>query len=391
MIAPDPAALPIRAQILGIQAGVETRLRAPAPDLTPGRPTAPAFPWQPGERLQAQVEAALPGGRYLVRIAEFAFDMALPERVRVGDQLQLTYAGSTPRPQFVLAQDEPPASGAARLDLSREGRALAAALATRGSQPSDTAVTRMPATLVPTPAPLLQPGSDATALLVAALRAALDSSGLFYESHLAEWVEGRRPLDSLMREPQASLHAARDPSAASGGRDRPTVSPSPVENRAVAAPAEHTAARDASGAAASGAPEVEQAVIHPHALPLVREQLQTLENGQLLWTGQAWPGQALEWSLHPIDDDGTRAAEEPVPWATSLRLTLPRLGTIRAELQLSGNSLRLELAAANPSIGAELEAARTALASALAEAGLKLARFATTLDDEASDEGQRDG
>jgi hypothetical protein len=138
---------------------------------------------------------------------------------------------------------------------------------------------------------------------------------------------------------------------------------------------------------ANAAPEPEQPVIHPQALPLVRDQLQTLENGQLLWTGQAWPGQPLEWRVHPADDDSARAVDEPVPWSTRLRLTLPRLGAITADLQLTGNTLRLELGAADPSAGTELEAARTALASALSEAGLKLMRFATVLHDG----GEQDG
>jgi hypothetical protein len=35
-----------------------------------------------------------------------------------------------------------------------------------------------------------------------ALRDAVASSGLFYESHVAEWAEGKRPLASLLLEPQ---------------------------------------------------------------------------------------------------------------------------------------------------------------------------------------------
>jgi hypothetical protein len=373
MIAPDPAALPIRAQILSIQAGVEARLRAPAPDLAPGRAAAPALPWQPGERLQAQVQAALPGGRFLVRIAEFEFDMQLPPRARVGDQLQLAYAGSTPRPQFVLAQDEPPAGGAPRLDLSREGRALAAALATRATPPPDAAAARRAPALIASPAPLLQPATDATTALAVALRAALDLSGLFYESHLAEWVEGRRPLESLSREPQAGLRAGSE--AAPARPERAPVAAEPADQ----APARAAATPLASTANAPSEPE--QPLIHPQALPLVHDQLQTLENGQLLWSGQAWPGQPLEWRLHALDEDGAQAGEEPVPWATQLRLSLPRLGAIVADLQITGSSLRLSLAAADPLAGAELESARAALAGALSDAGLKLVHFATVAGD----------
>ncbi|MBR8440581.1 flagellar hook-length control protein FliK, partial [Burkholderia cenocepacia] len=56
---------------------------------------------------------------------------------------------------------------------------------------------------------------DALAPPVAALRAALaqavSESGLFYESHLAQWLAGQRPLAALMREPQARLATALAP------------------------------------------------------------------------------------------------------------------------------------------------------------------------------------
>lgn len=370
MIAPDPASLPIRAQILGVQAGVEARLRASETVIQAARAPAPALPWQPGERLQARVEASLPGGRFLMRIAEFSFDIQLPAPTRVGDQLALTYAGSTPRPQFVLAQDDSPGDRATRLDLSREGRALAAALATRVQQPAEPAAQRAGPALLPTPEALLQPGMDGSAALVSALRTALDSSGLFYESHLAEWVEGRRPLDRVLNEPQARLRPSTQPEADGAQAHRTAPAERIDEPAARSAPT-------AAGWAASRSPDPEQALVHPQALPLVREQLQTLENGQLVWVGQAWPGQALEWHLHIVDDGGPRAAEEPLPWATQLRLTLPRLGSVVADLQLTGNSLRLELAATDPTAGSELRAARNVLANALADAGLQLVRFAT--------------
>jgi hypothetical protein len=376
MISPDPAALPIRAQVLGIQAGVEANLRAPAAAVGVPEP-APALPWQRGERLQGQVESPLPGGRFLVRIAEFAFDMQLPADARVGDKLQLAFAGAAPRPQFLLARDEPLPTASARLDLSREGRALAAALAAPRTEQAQASASRTPApVLLASPAALLQPAPGASAPLVAALRAALDSSGLFYESHLAEWVEGRRGLDSVMREPQAGLHTTAPPAA---GRPEAGTRAPPVP-ATQAPPAQPAAAEVESGAAVAPAthvPESDRPAISAHALPLVRGQLETLENGQIVWTGQAWPGQPLQWRLEEMHDAPGRDAQEPVPWSTQLRLTLPRLGAVTADLQLTGNSLRLKLAVTEPAARAELHAARGGLAKSLSESGLLLAGFAS--------------
>lgn len=59
-------------------------------------------------------------------------------------------------------------------------------------------------------APLL-PSPPSSIAITAALRVALSQlvgqSGMFYESHLAEWVRGVRPLSALRGEPQAMLWA----------------------------------------------------------------------------------------------------------------------------------------------------------------------------------------
>ncbi|MBR8421228.1 flagellar hook-length control protein FliK, partial [Burkholderia dolosa] len=54
-------------------------------------------------------------------------------------------------------------------------------------------------------------GLPPVAMLRAALAQAVSASGLFYESHLAQWLAGQRPLAALMREPQARLAAAPAP------------------------------------------------------------------------------------------------------------------------------------------------------------------------------------
>lgn len=45
----------------------------------------------------------------------------------------------------------------------------------------------------------------ATQDLAGALARFVDQSGLFYESHLTQWVTGQRPLSTLLQEPQAAL------------------------------------------------------------------------------------------------------------------------------------------------------------------------------------------
>src|SRR5262249_40304958 len=133
--------------------------------------------------------------------------------------------------------------------------------------------------------PLLESPTADPARLAQALSGALGRSGLFYESHQAQWILGHRPVAELLHEPQGRLSAlAQDPdrgarlnSAAGtpqGGDDR-------VE--------ESTLAPKPSAADEKTPP------VHPQTLPQVRSQLDALETHQLVWQGQLWPGQDLEW------------------------------------------------------------------------------------------------
>ncbi|RQR60434.1 flagellar hook-length control protein FliK, partial [Burkholderia sp. Bp9126] len=82
----------------------------------------------------------------------------------------------------------------------------------RGTAPQDTA---QQAT-APQAAVLARDATAATPILAlrAALAQAVSESGLFYESHLAQWLAGQRPLAALEREPQARLPATPTPAAA---------------------------------------------------------------------------------------------------------------------------------------------------------------------------------
>ncbi|MCA3232705.1 MAG: flagellar hook-length control protein FliK [Cupriavidus sp.] len=71
--------------------------------------------------------------------------------------------------------------------------------------------------------PAGQPG--ATQDLASALARFVDQSGLFYESHLTQWVMGQRPLSTLLQEPQASL---RNPAQAPASPQAPSASASPA-------------------------------------------------------------------------------------------------------------------------------------------------------------------
>ncbi|WP_175885844.1 flagellar hook-length control protein FliK [Burkholderia sp. BCC0044] len=278
---------------------------------------------------------------------------------------------------------------------------------------------------------------------VAALRAALaqavSESGLFYESHLAQWLAGQRPLAALLREPQARLATAlapadpdavphdstdlldellaqrpplpaaarasapppaqggapaRDPTqaAAAAARQGASLPPDTADPLAAHADTRWTPAR-AELAAASSDPQAQQplATVHPAAVPIVRQQLDALATDQFRWTGEAWPGARLDWTIEP-DEPGHRAprggsdddAGDGIAWRTRLTLTLPSLGTVDAELVLNGAQLVARLRA-NQTGADRLARHEAALRQRLEGSGLKVGGLSIRAVDDGPD------
>ncbi|MBY8608094.1 flagellar hook-length control protein FliK [Burkholderia arboris] len=318
---------------------------------------------------------------------------------------------------------------------------------------TDTAVpARMPAASGPaaSSAPASAEASSAAAardaaapLPVATLRAALaqavSESGLFYESHLAQWLAGQRPLAALMREPQARLAtvlAPADPDAASHDSTdvldellaqrlplpasaRATAQPgtpaqagAPARDPAQAMPAaarqgaslppdgadplgthadaRWTPARAGLAAAASDPQAQTLATVHPATVPLVRQQLDALATDQFRWAGEAWPGARLDWTIEP-DEPGNRGARgggddvgDGIAWRTRLTLTLPSLGTVDAELVLNGAQLVARLRA-NHAGADRLTRNEAALRQRLEGSGLKVGGLSIRAVDDGPD------
>jgi hypothetical protein len=83
----------------------------------------------------------------------------------------------------------------------------------------------LPAVRLPLPIPAPEGLQDARVSIADALRRAVVNSGVFYEAHLADWVEGRRSLDEVKRE--ALLVAAHAAARSQAGE------PDPVQNQQV--------------------------------------------------------------------------------------------------------------------------------------------------------------
>lgn len=290
-----------------------------------------------GKVFEAKVLSRLSSGEFVVGIADTAARMALPEGARVGDQLSLTLIAREPRPLFMLerpaAQDATVLSTAAR---------LIAGLLQNGppSQPALPGVTPLAASAT----------AMAAAPLETALKDSLAFSGLFYESHVAEWANGARPMAQLLREPQMQAAHVKPPDAASELRSYQAAAP------------------------ADGAAPKPVAAMDLDTGRLITQQLDTLEQRSVTWHGELFPGQAMQWEVRDESASAGGAAVPPAErsWQSVLRFELPSLGKVAATLQLHGGRLQLAVQAGSDASADTLRQQAGALSDALLAAGLPL-------------------
>ena len=169
----------------------------------------------PGQKVPAFVVANLPNGRFQVLIADKMLDMNLPKNTQPGDTVDLVFVTTKPRLTFVLASDLGNAANSAnaanaksQVSLSDTARFLGGLLEKAAQPDSTNSATKGMASAVTQATPLLSGAPANTLGFAQALRGALTQSGLFYESHQAQWVTGQRPLTDLLREPQGRLSPA---------------------------------------------------------------------------------------------------------------------------------------------------------------------------------------
>lgn len=213
------------------------------------------------------------------------------------------------------------------------------------------------------------------AQLVQALRSAMQQTGLFYESHLAQMVFGQRTPAQLASEPQATLqpHVPADAPSAQGAGRAGTAAWAGGGTTHVAGDTASPSSPTSLSASLTQAGGNPLASLHPDATLLVRQQLDVLANQAFSWQGQPWPGATMEWEVER-DRTATGAdVEDDAHWATRIKLDLPRLGLVEARLNLAGNQLILHLVA--PRSADELGQHSETLRQRLDAAGLTLSQI----------------
>src|SRR5476651_788003 len=193
--------------------------------------------------------------------------------------------------------------------------------------------------------PLLADGPPDAGQLAKVLQETVSQSGLFYESHVSDWIKGELSLPDLTREPQMQrmLEAA-------------TAAPRPAD----------------------AGPDL-------GAAQMVNLQLHTQEQARVQWNGQAWPGQHMQWDIRREQGQGGRGsgAEQGEPeqiWRSGVRFRFQMLGEVSAAVTIVGDQVHIQVLTDSDGAAATLRSYAGELESAMAAAGAPLSSLAIAAD-----------
>jgi Flagellar hook-length control protein FliK len=302
--------------------------------------------FEPGQKFQATVQAQLAPGIFKVQVADQLLQLQLPATIRPGNTITLQVVSLLPRLTFNMAASANP------LSTSDQLSATARLLSSLTQQPLEKAFVR------PTNSAPLWTGTTQfpdTAELAGTLHTALSQSGLFYESHQAQWIAGARNTAQLLHEPQ-NLPAERI-RAASGLEDNISKT--------------NTTVTLSSASAGSGLERISIPGIPDHLQQLIQQQLNALETRQVQWQGQVWERQEMNWKIQEETSHAANA-ENGKLWSTQIHLVLPNLGEVTATLRFAGSGLSITLDATEAATRSKLGTASSMLVSALSDRGIAI-------------------
>jgi hypothetical protein len=326
--------------------------------------------FQPGERYTAQILQNLQDGKARAQVAGQLVTLQLPQGAREGSTVTLTHVGRNA--QTLIATMAPDSSEApdSPVELSQSARTIGALLDRPPPAPARLAAGQ----------PLIEPAmtnagvqvhTETPAPVIAGrLATAIGQSGLFYESHQAQWVSGERTIESTAAEPQRNF----DPVTARTRAPIPDMAGTPI-------PANISVRGEITDPVIRERTEPVKPDAGPPAelRPLVQNQLLGLSQHTLAWEGLAWPGQMMKIEIDDPHGDrhepGSEQKDEvaaDVPWTSRLRLVLPGLGEVETSLTLwRDHGLALNFSS-DPEARLRMGAALMELQQRMTDAGLRL-------------------
>lgn len=215
-----------------------------------------------------------------VEIGDQVFRMQLPESHQLGESVNLRYLGADPKPTFMVLQPTPSSVLPSNVLLSTAGKLVLEALSTTAQFANLNQID----------------GSDMQPLLASTgnpqmsameLQNALRFSGLFYESHIASFIQGKRTIEQLRKEMQNQKDVNRS--------------------------------------------------------AIISKQLDVLEKQQIQWIGMIWPKQQMQWTISKDEGGADPELPEEKSCKSTLALDLPRLGKIVFHIVMIRDRINIQI------------------------------------------------
>jgi hypothetical protein len=205
-----------------------------------------------------------------------------------------------------------PTEASAHIDLSPTGKILAAVLS-ESNKPDSKLTLLGNAPLADDITARANPSRLATRIETQ-LNTQIEQSGLFYESHVSQWAEGKKDLADLQQEPQSTLSLE----------------------------SENTILTDSHEAK------------HAALTQLVHQQLDVLDQGRLMWTGMLTESVSMQMQIESVDDESTQSdANQPdkaQTWRTTLNLHFPKLGEVQIAISLRDKASDIQCKVETPEL-----------------------------------------
>lgn len=363
--------------------------------------------FEAGQRYSARILQSLGDGLMRAEIAGQTVTVRLARNLQEGQTVTLTHVGRSAQTLIATleGEDDPPGSGmsegADNVRLSAPARTIAQLLEGPAPPPPRLAGGRPLIDMPPqTTAAQQLADAPATPQIAARLAQAVEQSGLFYESHQAQWVTGQRSLESTTQEPQRAFdplpQAANDgetpaPAARTDGQLVPVADQPDLA--ADEAPAPLAPQRPTPAEARTDAPDrAAESSVPGELRPVVQNQLLGLSQPTLSWQGLAWPGQIMHLEIDDPDPEGRGTSGEDadpaseVPWTSRVRMVLPGLGEVQTTLTLwKDHALTLGISA-DDAARVRMGASLIELQQRMSEAGFRLG--AVSFSDTGGDSGE---
>jgi len=305
-------------------------------------PANPVGKLEPGQRVQGAIQSQVSPGLFKVQIEGQVLQLRLPGQLQAGSTLDLKVEATSPRLTFSFYASSNPIS--TQEQISATSRFIA--------NIAELPLTR---TLIESSSRgsvwQISGATPDTRQLAVALRDTLANSGLFYESHQAQWVRGERSTAQLLIEPQNQLP------------EKKTAEGVPSTNSPVPSQVDKTLSDIAT--TASNLPIAKELVT------LVQQQLHTLETHQLTWSGQIWPDQHMQWEIQGQPEQHAQRPDERL-WSTEMELAMTHLGDVHARLVYSRGAVKLTLQSSDAAALELFNRRLPGLRNTLSEAGINL-------------------